>query len=51
MCVRLDLLAEGSGRRLEVGSWLEVIVQIEPEVPSAYDAVSATGISILLSTR
>jgi hypothetical protein len=51
MCVRLDLLAEGSGRRFEVGSWLEGVVQIESKIPSAYHAVSAAGISVSLSTH
>ena len=50
MCVRLDLLAESGWRRLEVGGWFDVVVQVKSEVPGAYDTVSTTGISISLST-
>lgn len=46
MCVRLDLLAERGWGRLEVGRRLKSAVQIETQVPGAYDAVAAAGISI-----
>lgn len=49
MCVRLDLLAESSRRRLEVGGWFDGVVQVKSEVPGAYDTVSTAGISISMS--
>jgi hypothetical protein len=50
MRVRLNLLAISGGRRLEVGSWFDGVVQVKSEVPGAYDTVSTAGISILMST-
>lgn len=49
MCVRLDLLAESSRRRLEVGGWFDGVVQVKSEVPGAYDTVATAGISISMS--
>lgn len=51
MRVRLDLLAEDGGRRLKIGSrFSDAVIQVETEVPGAYDAVTTTGISMQSST-